>query len=86
MIFHYHYFPNSVSIKFPASKRNLIYIMTESMEINFKEYSPEINRLSEKYLSFAPWGIDACMTNWTMGAKIEEHRLGLERVINTIVL
>lgn len=63
-------FPDSVSMMFPAPKRNLIYIMMESMETNFKEYMPEINRLSEEHLSFVPGGIDVDMTGWTMAAQV----------------
>jgi len=45
-------FPDSVSIEFSERKRNLIYIMMESMETNFKDYTPEINRLSKENISF----------------------------------
>ena len=36
-------FPDSVSITFPQKKKNLIYVMMESMEVNFKDFIPEIN-------------------------------------------
>ena len=63
-------FPDSVSIEFPQRKRNLIYIMMESMETNFKDYTPEINRLSEENVSFLPGGVDLAMTTWTMAAQV----------------
>lgn len=63
-------FPDSVEMTFPSRKRNLIYIMMESMEVNFKEYTPEINRLVEENVSFYPGGVDLAMTNWTMAAQV----------------
>jgi len=63
-------FPDSVSVEFPERKRNLIYIMMESMETNFKDYTPEINRLSKENVSFLPGGIDLAMTTWTMAAQV----------------
>ena len=63
-------FPDSVGIEFPERKRNLIYIMMESMETNFKDYTPEINRLSKENVSFLPGGIDLVMTTWTMAAQV----------------
>lgn len=65
-------FPDSVSIEFPQRKRNLIYIMMESMETNFKDYTPEINRLSEENVSFLPGGVDLALTNWTMAAQVSK--------------
>lgn len=65
-------FPDSVSIKVPHEKKNLIYIMMESMETNFKEYTPEINRLSAENISFLPGGVDLIMTSWTMAAQVSK--------------
>lgn len=63
-------FPDSVMIEYPSQKRNLIYIMMESMEVNFREYTPEINRLVVENVSFYPGGVDLAMTNWTMAAQV----------------
>lgn len=63
-------FPDSVVMKLPSQKRNLIYIMMESMEVNFKEYTPEINHLVDENMSFYPGGVDLAMTNWTMAAQV----------------
>ena len=63
-------FPDSVLMEYPSRKRNLIYIMMESMEVNFREYTPEINRLVEENMSFYPGGVDLTMTNWTMAAQV----------------
>lgn len=63
-------FPDSVLMEYPSQKRNLIYIMMESMEVNFREYTPEINRLVEENMSFYPGGVDLTMTNWTMAAQV----------------
>ena len=63
-------FPDSVKIEMPERKRNLIYIMMESMETNFKDYTPEINRLSKENISFSPGGVDLAMTTWTMAAQV----------------
>ena len=63
-------FPDSVTMTFPQKKKNLIYIMMESMETNFKDYTPEINRLSKENISFSPGGVDLTMTGWTMAAQV----------------
>ncbi|MBR2092234.1 MAG: LTA synthase family protein [Fibrobacter sp.] len=63
-------FPDSVIIKFPSTKRNLIYIMLESMEVNFKDYTSEINRITEENISFMPGGVDVTKTGWTMAAQV----------------
>lgn len=42
----------------------------ESMEVNFRKYTPEINRLSEENVSFSQGGIDVAMTTWTMAAQV----------------
>lgn len=63
-------FPDSVKIEMPERKRNLIYIMMESMETNFKDYTPEINRRSKENISFSPGGVDLAMTTWTMAAQV----------------
>ena len=65
-------FPDSVTITFPAKKKNLIFIMMESMEVNFKDYTPEINELMKNNISFSPGGVDLAMTNWTMAAQISK--------------
>lgn len=65
-------FPDSVYIKVPQEKKNLIYIMMESMETNFEEYTPEINKLSAENVSFLPGGVDLIMTNWTMAAQVSK--------------
>ncbi len=65
-------FPDSASIAFPQEKKNLIYIMLESMEVNFKDYTPEINRISQENVSFKPGGVDVVMTGWTMAAQVSK--------------
>lgn len=65
-------FPDSVKIEFPEKKKNLIYIMMESMEVNFKDYTPEINKLSAENISFLPGGVDLIMTSWTMAAQVSK--------------
>ena len=65
-------FPDSVSITFPQEKKNLIYIMLESMELNFKDYTPEINRIVQENISFEPGGVDVVMTGWTMAAQVSK--------------
>lgn len=63
-------FPDSVIIKFPSTKRNLVYIMLESMEVNFKDYTSEINRIAKDNISFLPGGVDVTKTGWTMAAQV----------------
>ena len=63
-------FADSVAIKFPQEKKNLIYIMLESMEVNFKDYTPEINKIAKENISFLPGGIDVTKTGWTMAAQV----------------
>ena len=65
-------FPDSVSIAFPQKKKNLLYIMLESMEVNFKDYTPEINRIMQENISFKPGGVDVAMTGWTMAAQVSK--------------
>ncbi|WP_405338236.1 LTA synthase family protein [Fibrobacter sp.] len=65
-------FPDSASIVFPQEKKNLIYIMLESMEVNFKDYTPEINRITQENISFKPGGVDVVMTGWTMAAQVSK--------------
>lgn len=65
-------FPDSVTITFPQEKKNLIYIMLESMEVNFKNYTPEINRIVQENVSFEPGGVDVAMTGWTMAAHVSK--------------
>lgn len=66
-------FPDSVNISFPQKKRNLIYIMMESMEVNFKNYTPEINRITEENISFEPGGVDVAMTGMTIFAQVAKN-------------
>lgn len=66
-------FPDSVMIKFPREKKNLIYIMLESMEVNFKDYTPEINEISKENVSFLPGGVDVAMTGWTIAAQVSKN-------------
>lgn len=63
-------FADSVTIKFPQEKKNLILIMLESMEVNFKDYTPEINKIAKENISFAPGGVDVTKTGWTMAAQV----------------
>lgn len=65
-------FPDSVSIAAPQKRKNLIYIMMESMEVNFEDYTPEINRIAKENISFKPGGIDVAMTGWTMAAQVSK--------------
>ena len=66
-------FPDSVTITFPQKRRNLIYIMMESMEVNFKDYTPEINRITEENVSFKPGGVDVAMTGMTIFAQVAKN-------------
>ena len=66
-------FPDSVMIKFPGRKKNLIYLMLESMEVNFKDYTPEINEISKENISFLPGGVDVAMTGWTIAAQVSKN-------------
>lgn len=71
--------PDSVSIVF-EKKRNLIFVMMESMESNFQDTKqgeevdenliPEITELSNTNISFMPGGISVEGTGWTMAETI----------------
>lgn len=65
-------FPDSVSISFPKEKKNLIYIMMESMETNFHKFTPEINMLTQNNISFQPGGSDVAYTGWTIAAQVSK--------------
>lgn len=65
-------FPDSATITFPTNKKNLIYIMMESMEVNFKEFTPEINTLANMNISFTPGGTDVAYTGWTIAAQVSK--------------
>jgi len=72
-------YPDSVQIVF-GRKRNLIFVMMESMESNFqdREYGgnldenliPEITELSNANLSFMPGGVSVEGTGWTMAETV----------------
>lgn len=71
--------PDSVQISFDK-KKNLIFIMLESMESNFQDKKnggnldtnliPEITELAKNNISFQPGGITVEGTGWTMGETI----------------
>lgn len=65
---HHYTFPDSVAIAFPQDKRNLIVILMESMETNYREFTPEIDSLEKQNLSFMPGGVSVAGTGWTMSA------------------
>lgn len=79
--------PNEVSITFPEKKRNLIYILLESMETTFfsqeqggameQSVIPELYRLAEENLNFSEdqgvGGCNSCSgTYWTTGAIVAQ--------------
>lgn len=80
--------PNSVSIKFPEEKRNLIYIILESMEITYADKAnngimeenliPELTELMKENINFSNntqsiGGItNFYATNWTVAALVAE--------------
>lgn len=71
--------PDTVTVVF-EQKRNLIFVMMESMESNFQDRErggnldenliPEITELSNANISFMPGGISVEGTGWTMGETI----------------
>jgi DNA polymerase-3 subunit gamma/tau len=91
--------PNSVAITFPENKRNLIYIVLESMENSYADYSkngcmeknliPEITNLMEKNINFSNnsnviGGFKKCSgTEWTVGALVAQST-GLPLKISAI--
>lgn len=79
--------PEDVQIEFPEKKRNLIYIMLESMETTFLskeeggalDYNviPELHRLAEENVNFSPNnGVGGFTsmggTTWTIGAMVAQ--------------
>lgn len=66
-------FPDFVGVEFPERKKNLIYIMMESMEVNFKDYTPELDSISQNNVSFLPGGVDVAMTGWTIAAQVSKN-------------
>ena len=80
--------PNSVKITFPEEKRNLIFIVLESMEVSFMDEAhggaldtnliPEITNLMEENISFTNkedghgGAQDVAGTGWTIGALASE--------------
>ncbi len=91
--------PNSVAITFPENKRNLIYIVLESMENSYADYNqngcmeknliPEITSLMEKNINFSNnsnviGGFKKCSgTEWTVGALVAQST-GLPLKISAI--
>lgn len=65
-------FPDSTAIAVPKNKKNLIYIMMESMMVNFNEFTPEIDEITKENLSFEPGGVDVAMTGWTIAAQVSK--------------
>lgn len=70
--------PDSIHIKF-EKKKNLILIISESMESNFQKIErkkqienlvPEITELAKTNISFAPGGITVEGTGWTMSESV----------------
>ena len=80
--------PKSVKITFPEEKRNLIFIVLESMEVSFMDQAhggaldinliPEITKLMEENISFTNkedglgGAQDVAGTGWTIGALASE--------------
>lgn len=60
--------PDSVHIDQSGKSMNLIIIFMESMETNFRHFTPEIEALEQQYINFAPGGVSVAGTSWTMGA------------------
>lgn len=66
-----HYvFADSTKINFPKNKKNLIFIMMESMETNFKNFTPELNELAKNNLEFVPGGKSIALTDWTIASQV----------------
>ena len=71
--------PDSVDISF-EKKRNLVFVILESMEFNFRDSAnggnmshdliPEITDLMERNVSFEPGGVTVNGTGWTMGETV----------------
>lgn len=79
----YYVKPDSVDIKFPEKKRNLLFIYLESMETTYASvedggakadnYMPELTHLAEEYVSISNTdkiggGYPCALTGWTMAA------------------
>ena len=72
-----------VQITFPQTKRNLVYIVMESMETTYitmgeKNYIPQLTQLAQDNISFSHntevGGFDECFgAEWTMGALLGVH-------------
>ena len=58
--------PDSLKLEHPEKTRNLIVIMMESMETNFKHHTPEILKLQHQNTNFAPGGVSVAGTSWTI--------------------
>lgn len=60
--------PDSIKLETPQNSMNLIVIMLESMETNFKHYTPEIVKLQNEHTNFEPGGVSVAGTSWTIAA------------------
>lgn len=58
--------PDSLNLELPKNPKNLIVIMMESMETNFKKFTPEIAELQNENTNFAPGGVSVAGTGWTI--------------------
>lgn len=64
--------PSLVSIKNPE-KKNLIFIMLESMEENAMRYTPELQKIKKENISFSPGGESIATQTWTIGSQIAKY-------------
>lgn len=68
------YYVSPDSVKYQFSKRkNLIFIMLESMETNFAPYTPELQEIKKENLSFFPGGESIATQGWTIGSQIAKY-------------
>ena len=67
LLYREHYVhPDSVEIQSQGELRNLIVIFLESMEPNFFKHTPELTKLEQSSLNFAPGGENVSGTTWTI--------------------
>lgn len=60
--------PDSVRIGSNGPTKNLVVVLLESMETNFANHTPELNKLAAKAINFVPGGESVAGTSWTIAA------------------
>lgn len=69
----YYVSPDSISIKFPAASRNLIFIMLESMGVEHIKSLDALKNIQNENLSFLPGGESIATQGWTIGSQIAKY-------------